>query len=329
MVDAAVVFVHGLFSSQDTWHPIRRLLEVDPELSGLPVLYFGYESPKFVLNPLRRIPSYDTLADSLQTFLEVDAKKYDKLVIVSHSQGGLIVQRFLARMVTGGRGAELQRIKRVVMFACPNSGSEIFLIARRGLWARRHPQERELRPINESVTEAHKVVINRIVHAQSVASDCCPITIRAYAGDTDNIVTPTSARSVFPNTGVIPGDHFTIIRPDSHSHRTYTTLKDNLLAALAVEAATHPLPNTDAQKEAKSEKGEAPSGIGWETDLAPLGEGFEGQDGSQPPAAPTGPDVPVVVRYNPRTRTVDFIVSPETALTWVRKLGEEGDPNDQ
>src|SRR5438034_4344200 len=120
-------------------------------------------------------------------------------------------------MLTNGRGQDLQRIRRIVMFACPSSGSDVFILARRWTPFWRNPQERDLRPINEAVTEAQKIVLSPVVHAESVAADQRPIPIVAYAGESDNVVTPTSARGVFPDTGVIPGDHSSIVRPTTPS----------------------------------------------------------------------------------------------------------------
>jgi pimeloyl-ACP methyl ester carboxylesterase len=131
-VRIAVVFIHGLFSSASTWQHFDQLIRSDPDLAHLNILNFEYSSPKFNLNPARRIPDYNVVADNLQTYLEVEVADQTHVVLVSHSQGGLIVQRFLSRMISKGRGDELARIRRIIMFACPNSGSEILLIARRG-----------------------------------------------------------------------------------------------------------------------------------------------------------------------------------------------------
>ncbi|MFF3332975.1 hypothetical protein ACFYWX_26055 [Streptomyces sp. NPDC002888] len=219
-----VVLVHGLFSSQQTWSAFEKLIARDRDLAHIETLPFGYASPIASFNPLRRIPSFDDAADSLRGFLEVEAASHRRLVLVSHSQGGLVVQRYLARMLAEGRGAELTRIVRIVMFACPNSGSELALSLRRKFF-RRHPQERQLRPLDGMVAEAQRAVLTRVVHAPSVTPQSCPIAITVFAGETDGVVTAVSARSVFPDAGVLPGDHFTIIRPDSPQHRSYTALK--------------------------------------------------------------------------------------------------------
>ncbi|MCT9114086.1 hypothetical protein ACFWD7_43225 [Streptomyces mirabilis] len=162
--------------------------------------------------------------------MDTEAQGFRRLALVAHSQGGLVVQRFLARMLVEGRGEELKRIRRVVLFACPNNGSELGLTLRR--WTlRANPQEHQLRPRDEQITDTQRIVLRDIVNADVATERTCPIPFSVYAGETDNVVTPASARGVFPDAGVLPGDHFTIVRPDTTRHRSYTTLKRLLLAA--------------------------------------------------------------------------------------------------
>jgi pimeloyl-ACP methyl ester carboxylesterase len=318
-----VIFVHGLFSSAGAWRHFDQLIRSDPELSHLTILNFEYSSPKLNWSPLRGIPDFNVLADNLQTYLEVEAANQTDVVLVSHSQGGLIIQRFLSRMISKGRGDELARIRRIVMFACPNSGSEVFLAARRGAIFWRHAQERDLRPINASVTDAQQIVLSRIVHASSIDANECHIPIVAFAGESDNIVTPASARSVFPDTGVLPGDHFSIIRPDSLNHRAYTALKKNLLmlpwgrrGASAPETTTAD-PSTSG----------AVIPLRHENSFKHIATELAEYDSSDRPSVPiSGPGADemsrVIARWNPRERTLDFIMSPEIALALVKKLGD-------
>jgi pimeloyl-ACP methyl ester carboxylesterase len=327
-VRTAVVFIHGLFSSASTWRHFDQLIRSDPDLSRLNILNFEYSSPKFNLNPARRIPDYNVVADNLQTYLEVEVADQADIVLVSHSQGGLIVQRFLSRMISKGRGDELAKIRRIIMFACPNSGSEIFLIARRGAVFWRHAQERDLRPINDSVTDAQQIVLSRIVYANKIGSGECPIPILAYAGESDNIVTPASARSIFPDTGVLPGDHFSIIRPDSISHRAYTTLKKHLLATQgdrATEARGRPIADPEINRTGQSSYNEdsfmqVMTGLSDRNDL-PYSSHSWAEPGTDEMSR-------VIARWNPRHRTLDFIVSPEIAIAWIKKLGEDQSTGD-
>lgn len=234
MNDAAAVFVHGLFSSSETWEPIVHLLrETDEIVDNYDFIQFGYSSPKWNFNPSRRIPDFGLIAASLKTFMETDCETYRTIVFIAHSQGGLIVQRYLTLMLDEGRGKDLARISRVILLACPNNGSEFLRVLRNSIstfWM--HPQERQLRPYADSVADTHWRVMNRIVNARSITSDSCPIEFHVYAGESDNIVTPASARSTFPNWGALPGDHNSILHADSLDNRTYKTLKTNLLQVI-------------------------------------------------------------------------------------------------
>lgn len=225
-----VVLVHGFNSSAKMWEPLRRLIGSDEALAFADTLPFTYSTSLWTADPRRRIPSIDTIADSLKEFIDTEARTFHRLLLISHSQGGLVVQRHLARMTAEGRSADLGRIDRVVLLACPNNGSEFALSLRRPL-LRGNPQERELRPLDERVADTQRAVLRDIVHAREVTERTCPIPFSVYAGETDNIVTPASARSTFPDAAVLPGDHSGIASPDGYDHRTYTTLKRLILLA--------------------------------------------------------------------------------------------------
>ena len=232
---AVVVFVHGLFSSARAWDSLISFLEADDEIKeSYDLMRFEYSSPKWKIRPTQRIPDFETVAGSLSTLLDVECARYQNVVFVAHSQGGLIVQKFLHQMLADGRGRDLARISRVVLLACPNNGSQFFLSLRRTIgvfWIQR--QERLLRPYVESVTETQRRVLKDVVFARAISSDRCPIDFSVYVGESDNIVTLASARSAFPHWGALPGDHNSLLQVDSISNRTFTTVKTNLLQALA------------------------------------------------------------------------------------------------
>ncbi|MGV9249384.1 alpha/beta fold hydrolase [Streptomyces sp. NPDC003710] len=225
-----VVFVHGFRSSADMWSHFGRLMRDDSELDFVTPLFFSYATSLLQWHPFRRIPTFETVADSLKEFLSTEAEELDKLVLVSHSQGGLIVQRYLARTLAEGRGPDLARIRRIVMFACPNAGSALGLPLRRR-WLDGHAQERQLRPLDEQVADTQRIVVNQIVHATQITASTCPIPITAYVAESDGVVGRASAQSVFPQTAALPGDHFTIARPDARTHRSYRSLRRQLQEA--------------------------------------------------------------------------------------------------
>lgn len=222
-----VVFVHGLFSSPKTWDRFLSLIASDEELGFVEPLLFEYATPMVRWRPDRRTPNYNDIAEHLKSYLALQAKDHDALVLVTHSQGGLIVQRYLSRMLSIGRGEDLAKIKSVVLFACPNDGSGFGLLGRR-LWWQRHPQEEELRPYAEQVKDAQRVVISQVVHATAVGTSTCPIPFWVYGGTEDNVVQRASAQGTFPSVSMLPGDHSTIIRPSAHSAMSYAALRHHL-----------------------------------------------------------------------------------------------------
>ena len=222
---AAAVFVHGIFSGPSTWDHLVDLLEKDDAIQkGFHLRRFQYDSPKVGWNPLRRIPTITDASERLDVWLtnEKEVLSCRQIVLVGHSQGGLIIQFYLNNLLSQGRGEELKRIRAVVLLATPNNGSELAVSLRRGaegLWS--HPQERQLRPYDEQIEGVRKVVLQRAVYATSVSERACPIRFFVYAGESDGIVPVRSARSVFPAAGVVKGDHSSILKPKDASDERY------------------------------------------------------------------------------------------------------------
>lgn len=225
----AVVFVHGLFSSARTWSAFDTLMRDDSALRDFDRFEFDYWSPFFKFNPMRAIPNYTAIADTLLTFLVTRTADYRKIALVTHSQGGLIVQRYLARRLASGHGEGLGRICQIVMYACPNNGSQALLALRKyaRFWV--NPQEQALRPFSEEIHDTRRIVHLQVVNATAMTSSTAPIPFAVYAGNMDGIVPLSSAQDVFPDAAALPGDHFTIIRPDSPEHLSYLALRRHLL----------------------------------------------------------------------------------------------------
>ena len=237
------------FSSSDTWSPMVNVLQGDAIVAARVRIHrFDYPSPKLSLNPAKRIPDIDDIADALDVYLDATLPKGEPIILVSHSQGGLIVQRCITRCLSEGRGKELQRVQSIVLYATPNSGSEFFLSFRKGLSGLiRHPQERELWPFLTSLADTQRQFLQSVVYAQGIGSDKSPIPVVAYGGAEDAIVSPASARASFPSGGILPGDHFTIIRPKEASDPRYLVLKNAIVSALTKLSRARP--SSEAQLE--------------------------------------------------------------------------------
>ncbi|WP_447008636.1 hypothetical protein ACRAKJ_21470 [Saccharothrix sp. DSM 118769] len=232
-MSVALVFVHGILSDRGVWSDFDRLVAADPALTGVDVLHFEYFSPKAAPLPAQRIPDIDDCAKKLGTFLELRTGRHSSIALVSHSQGGLIVQRYLVSVLERGRGEDLARIGHVVMFACPNNGSEFVKSLRRVLGAALdNPQERSLRVLDKQVTKTQSIVLNRIVNARSKGPAEYPVPVDVYAGEKDNVVLPQSALSYFPEGHVISGDHSSVVRPETSDSDAYVALRRHVLPLL-------------------------------------------------------------------------------------------------
>jgi TPR repeat protein/pimeloyl-ACP methyl ester carboxylesterase len=248
------VFVHGVNSSPAVWNGFTGLMAGDEQLADKvaePRLRFGYATGLWPARwRLRVIPSISTAADSLKEYLVTEAGSFERLVLVGHSQGGLVIQRCLARMLVDGRGRELARIRRVILLATPNTGSQLLLTSRRRL-VRGNPQEKELRPFDELVADTLRIVVNGIVNAPAEPTErTCRIPFSVYAAEQDGVVTPAAARSVFPEAAVLPGDHFSIVKPASREHRSYNTVRRLLLDAATERGPDPPHAEVAASRDA-------------------------------------------------------------------------------
>lgn len=228
-----VLFVHGFQSPDQVWEPFEQLIRTDPDLGAVELDRFQYDTALLRQNPTLHIPSVDAITRRLCTRFEELERHYDSVVIVSHSVGGLVTQRFLARMLDEGQGERLPRIRRVVMFACPTSGAE-FLATSHELVPVPPDQEERLQMLNPRIANLQQRILSDVVNAERAGPETCPIPVRLYAGDVDRIVPAESAFAIYPNacTGMVAGDHSTIVAPDSHRHESYRVLKNDLEIAL-------------------------------------------------------------------------------------------------
>ncbi|MEU8434951.1 alpha/beta fold hydrolase [Streptomyces sp. NPDC029216] len=268
-----LVLVHGLFSSAKAWKAFHGLLTTDPELRDwLSVHRFQYDSPLVRLRPDRRVAETDDVADQLGTFLETELADAERIVLVTHSQGGLVVQRFLARKLWNGEGRDLRRIRHFTMFACPNTGSGFFLTVRKWvkvLW--NHPQEQQLRPFDRAVTEAQRTVLSAVVHARAYSDKECPIPVRAYGGSADDVVPPVVARGVFPKGGVVTADHFSIIQPADRTAASYKAVRGALIEVSQGGGEEPEFAGIDLGSAAKDDgRPSLPAPAAGEPDLAPF-----------------------------------------------------------
>ncbi|MDX2119793.1 MAG: alpha/beta fold hydrolase [Gemmatimonadota bacterium] len=216
-----LVFVHGFMSGPTTWTSLTDMLAgLDQVRKTVTTFTFKYSSPKLDLSPVDQIPALEEIAESLATFLGTlpESRRNNPTILVGHSQGGLVIQSLIAKLLTAGEARRLLHLAHCVLIATPTNGSA-FLLRTRGVLARLlgdwNPQEKRLRPLDEYIGTLQRTIAKSVVYSNAVTDHELPVPFTAIYGVSDPIVQPQSARWVFPDTEAVPGNHFTVIKPDS------------------------------------------------------------------------------------------------------------------
>ncbi|NKZ06132.1 alpha/beta fold hydrolase [Actinomadura latina] len=241
MAETTLITIHGFWSSSATWDRLTTLWSADERMQEVQIHPFGYGSPKKPRTPFSpsRIPDYDDIAQTFATEYMVKLAEAGSVAIVTHSQGGLIMQRFLTWMVQQGRARELSRIVSVVMIACPNNGSDYLRSLRHALGYRRHAQAGSLEMLDKRVADTQRTVLQRIVNATGVDDHQCRIPLHVYAGDSDRVVRAASAQAAFPGASTLAGNHFSILDPEAPGNSTADTVRHHVLEDLQASGAAN------------------------------------------------------------------------------------------
>ncbi|MGA2810366.1 MAG: alpha/beta fold hydrolase [Candidatus Acidiferrum sp.] len=234
MKKSLAIFVHGINSNVECWKTLFDLFKDDPAITtAFDLLRFPYESKIAfgLFNPIQKIPEYGEIAKEFDTFVtENFTPAYQELYLVGHSQGGLVIQEWLVRRLNGGRGRELRRVREVLMIATPTLGSNIALGARKVLFKfLRNPQEERLRAFNSAAADTRRAIEQQVMNARQCDERNCPIPIVAFWGTEDNVVHSASAEASFDLSVALPGDHASVIRPQSREDLRYKEIAQALL----------------------------------------------------------------------------------------------------
>lgn len=227
-----VVFVHGFGSSAKCWAKLFELLKGDPAVvSALDLVCFEYPTKWFNVWVIQRIPRLQEVAGFLAEFLGRSSfAAYDDITLVGHSQGGLVIQTYLAKTLQDARGEELERIRQVILVATPNLGSTLLGPARSVFFSFfENPQERALRVLNDDIHDVLQVITERVSNARRRDNTQWPIPVRCFWGLQDRIVLEASARGPHTEGSGLPGDHFIILKPINREDQRYQAISEALL----------------------------------------------------------------------------------------------------
>lgn len=215
--DTAVIFVHGFSgSAEQTWKNFIDLLLSDRSTKSWDVYSFGYPSNLRVDFPnlWSADPSLSTLALKLSTTLELPRfEKYKCIALVSHSMGGLIVQRVIC-----DQPSLRKRISHIFLYGVPSAG-----LSKSAFVAKFKRQFRDMSNTSSFVTDLRADWERLHKEPQS-------FKIRSVAGDMDEFVPVSSSLRPFAKCDqrVVSGNHLTLIQPANRSEESYQILSGSL-----------------------------------------------------------------------------------------------------
>lgn len=202
----AIVFVHGFSGDPSaTWGKFPDFLKSTSVLNGWDIYSLGYSSrlaPDF-----RGIwsgnPSIKTIADYLYTRTKLgDLVKYDALVFIAHSMGGLAVQRALL-----DNDDLMQRTSHVFLFGTPSYG-----LKKAGWFGWFKRQVEDMAADGEFIRSLRNEWDRKW-------PDKPPFSFWAVAGDSDEFVPASSSIKPFHQNQrlVVPGNHLEIVKPEQEN----------------------------------------------------------------------------------------------------------------
>jgi tetratricopeptide (TPR) repeat protein len=203
-----LVLVHGFSgNAKDTFTGLPELLMKDSAFNGWHIYSVGYSTdimPSIGLGIWSAIPDIGKVSQYFNTTLEFEFKEYQRIAIVAHSMGGLVVQKAILEM----KKEELDRIQYLILIGTPSNGLRKAALAK---WWNR--QLRDMSDDGDFIKALRtgwtiKFPINY------------PFQFKAVAGMNDEFVPVKSSLEPFDKSyqEVIAGNHLSIAKPDSPTH---------------------------------------------------------------------------------------------------------------
>lgn len=119
--NSLAVFVHGIWGSKwATWRShlefFQRIYKQRALLTSFDIYFFHYKTGVF------QPPLYPVITNQLKEFLDKEGGRYDTVVLVCHSQGGIVGKRYILEELEQGRGQSL-KVDLIVTLNTPHRGA--------------------------------------------------------------------------------------------------------------------------------------------------------------------------------------------------------------
>lgn len=243
-----IIFVHGVGGDPaGTWVNPKSgaswptLISTDPDFASYDVMSAYYDSPK--ISQASTIEEISTRLD--QQFEDLGVYKYQSIIFLAHSMGGLVAKRIVAGLNRPAADDRLKRVTGVLLISTPSQGAPLADIAD---WVSMNPQFRDMSPADfntylQSVeNQWQQLLIDRDHRRLTHPRAFCAYETRATAGRTIVVSRVYAATRCDRNPYPMDLDHFAIVKPHDRNDDPYRWAKSRILesmsAALIPQAAT-------------------------------------------------------------------------------------------
>ena len=238
----AVIFVHGITGSKETWRNPRtqaffpEMLSKDVDLrASVDVYHLDFESFRFSGPPMDKIGA--AVAKAVDPLIK--AKKYSRVVFIGHSLGGLVARAYLIHVKFRYGHQGLIRFPIIISISTPFEGSSL---ASFGTWVSGNEHLRILVPIREN--DFQKLVNDGMAKIQSKMTECASLgsiteLVHFSAYETKPItavgiiVSQQSATGLAKEPFPVAKDHWEIGKPENVNDQPFPWVKQIVQRCIA------------------------------------------------------------------------------------------------
>jgi pimeloyl-ACP methyl ester carboxylesterase len=237
-MNTTIVFVHGFTGSAETWGSFGPLLKNDARFAGYTPHFWAYPS---TLNPLYAVTQYiwtddpgiETVGQSLRTYLTTRVPADDRLMLIGHSMGGLVIQAFLIEELARGERRFLDRITEIVFCGTPSNGllPPAWLGFIKG-------QVEDMAASGRFIQKLRSAWKTYVDDERSNPQRLARFRVTPIAGERDKFVPPASSVDAFPldEKFSVPGDHVAMVKPHNQKDLIYEIIADRCLHSMSTPA---------------------------------------------------------------------------------------------
>jgi formylglycine-generating enzyme required for sulfatase activity len=234
-----LVFVHGFNSSRESaWELFPNLVKGDHEFDDYNILLYGYGT-----SVCRQTTDIEHAGEGLGSYLQSIAQKYEAILFVGHSMGGLVTLHSILTLQRQGGDLLTQIPIKVLTFGAPHDGvinsSILTLLCE-------NKQVEDMGIQNNALFRLKREWSDHFGSGKGLAGkDGRLLVVHPYYGAEDQFVPRASACSGFESLcQQVDGNHVTMVKPRTRDHTAYLKLreaKDRLKATTPLVPSAEPL----------------------------------------------------------------------------------------